>query len=176
MDAYVGEIKMFGGNYAPVGWLLCHGQIMSVTTYSQLFSLLGTAYGGDGVNTFGIPDMRGRVPVHYGTGPGLRGRSMGQSYGSEYVTLAIYQIPEHSHPMIASRATACSNLPEGGVLAAGESGIIELYAATTDASKVVLMNEIAVSTTGLGAPHINVMPSLAISFIIATTGTYPSRS
>ncbi|MBN2068419.1 MAG: phage tail protein [Opitutales bacterium] len=176
MDAYVGEIRMFGGHYAPVGWLLCNGQIMSVTTYSQLFSLLGTAYGGDGRSTFGIPDMRGRVPVHYGTGSGLTARSMGQRYGSEYVTLSIDQIPEHSHPMIASTDTAYSNLPEGRVLAAGQAGVIEFYAATTDASKVVLMNESAVLATGSGTHHINVMPSLAISFIIATTGIYPSQS
>ena len=179
-DPILGEIRMFGGSYAPVNWEYCYGQLLNIVGNEALFSLLEAAYGGDGRNNFALPDLRSRVPVHYGQGSGLTYRDIGTRYGVENVTLTTNEIPPHSHPMMASTTQATSNEAYGNVLATGEgtgdTGTIELYDLATDPTKIVSLNEKAVGSAGGGNSHLNVMPSLAINFIIAMKGTYPQRS
>ena len=119
-EPYVGEIRMFAGNFAPRGWAFCDGQLLAVSQNDALFSLLGTIYGGDGRTTFGLPDVRGRVPVHQGTGPGLSQRRLGSKGGSEDVTLTSNQLASHSHDFNANTALADSEMPTGRVVAQGD--------------------------------------------------------
>ena len=116
-EPFVGEIRMFAGNFAPQGWAFCDGQLLSVNQNDALFSLLGTIYGGDGRTTFGLPDLRGRLPMHAGTGPGLSPQRMGSMGGQENVTLTVNEMPAHSHSANAQSVTANSNDPHGRMLA-----------------------------------------------------------
>ena len=166
----LGEIRLFGGNFAPVGWALCHGQIMPIDQFDQLFSLIGTTYGGDGVVTFALPDLRSRVPVHAGN---LSGTSyvIGEMAGVEQLFLSTNQIPSHTHGMRGSSALGTSDTPTGQVLAKNAAGSPQ-YAATADAD----LASGAVATAGSSQPHTNLMPYLGVNFIIALEGVYPSPS
>ena len=170
-EPFVGEIRMFAGNFAPRSWAFCDGQLLAVSQNDALFSLLGTVYGGDGRTTFGLPDMRGRLSVHAGQGPGLSLRRLGAKAGQERVTLTTNEIPSHSHAYQGSTDAGNSNTPEGNVLAgrASDATYIETPASTS-------MSPSAVANTGGSQPHTNMMPYLCVNYIIALFGIYPSRN
>lgn len=172
-DPFVGEIRMFAGNFAPKSWAFCDGQLLSVSQNDALFSLLGTVYGGDGRTTFGIPDMRGRIPLHQGTGPGLSTRRLGSKPGSERVTLTTNQLPSHMHDLVASTASADSVAPQGKVIA--ESALPFRYLTGGSAAETITLNSQSVANTGGAQSHTNLMPALCINYIIALVGIYPSR-
>lgn len=170
-EPFVGEIRMFAGNFAPRGWALCDGQLLAVSQNDALFSLLGTIYGGDGRTTFGLPDIRGRLPIHAGSGPGLSPRRLGAKGGGENVTLTTNQLASHSHDWNANTAAATDVAPAGNVVAKGETvAFLSNVAQNTDFSSQTVAN------TGGTQHHTNLMPSLCINFIISLFGIYPSRS
>jgi microcystin-dependent protein len=169
-DPFVAEIRIFGFNFAPRGWAFCDGQLMPISQNTALFSLLGTTYGGNGKSNFGLPDLQGSVPVHAGESPGGSSYDLGQSGGSETVTLLQTEVPPHTHAMNASASEAGSTSPEGQLFAAGQ-GIAEYAApgATTTLSPQM------VAPAGGDRPHNNMQPSLTLSFCIALQGVYPPR-
>ena len=169
-EPFVGEIRMFAGNFSPRGWAYCDGQLLAVSQNDALFSLLGTIYGGDGRTTFGLPDMRGRIPIHAGTGPGLSNRSLGAKGGAESVVLTESQLPSHSHAMQASTDPANSGYPAGLVVA--NTDPLPIYN-TEPADMPVTGAE--TGAAGGSQNHTNIMPFLCINFIIALFGIYPSR-
>jgi microcystin-dependent protein len=171
-DPYVGEIKMFAGNFAPRSWAFCDGQLLSVSQYDALFSLLGTIYGGDGRTTFGLPDLRGRVPMHQGTGAGLTRRRLGERGGAETVSLAESEIPAHTHTPRCVDTLGNSGKPTDKTWAADTSGFTWNY--HTDAPDAN-MNANAIGSSGANQGHANMAPFLGIHFIIAVQGIYPSR-
>jgi microcystin-dependent protein len=170
-EPFVGEIRMFAGNFAPRGWAFCDGQLLAISQNDALFSLFGTTYGGDGQTTFGLPDLRGRVPIHQGTGPGLANRRIGEKGGQENVTLTTAQLPPHGHALNASSDTATSTDPAANVPA--NAATTNIYG--SDAPFEAL-NAQAVTNTGGGRDHANEMPFLCVNFIVALSGVYPSRS
>jgi microcystin-dependent protein len=172
---FIGEIKIFAGNFAPSGWNFCSGQLVSITEFSPLFALIGTTYGGDGQATFALPDLRGRVPLHQGTGPGLSLRQIGSQGGSESVTLNVNQIPAHSHVLAGTTATANAATASGNSLANSVSGS-SYHSGVGRGSTPVAMNAAALSSAGGTQAHDNVAPSLCVNFIIAMEGIFPSRS
>ncbi len=167
---YVGEIRLFAGNFAPTGWAFCDGSLLSIAENDVLFNLIGTTYGGDGQNTFQLPDLRGRVPVHQGQGPGLQTFVIGQSGGNESVALSTNQIPIHNHPLQAAVNGTRETSPANNFLAAGGP---ELYASTRATLGGTLSGGMA--GTGNGQPHENMAPFLTISYIISLFGIYPSQ-
>ncbi len=169
-EPFVGEIRMFAGNFAPRSWAFCDGQLLAVSQNDALFSLLGTVYGGDGRTTFGLPDMRGRLSVHAGQGPGLSPRALGAKSGAENVTLNANQMPSHRHAYQGSTDAGNSNTPAGNVLAgrANDATYIETPASTS-------MSSTSVTNTGGSQSHTNIMPYLCVNYIIALFGIYPSR-
>jgi microcystin-dependent protein len=169
-NPYVGEVRLFGGNFAPMDWAFCQGQLMPIAENEVLFQLIGTTYGGDGVQTFALPDLRGRVPVHQGQGPGLSLRPIGQMAGSETVTLTVGQMPAHSHALRASTAAASVSAPAGALLAATSVNSYDNTAAGT------AMAAGAITPAGAALPHDNVAPSLALNYIISLYGVFPSPS
>jgi microcystin-dependent protein len=170
-DQYLGEIRMFAGNFAPQGWALCNGQILAISQNTALFSLLGTYYGGDGVQTFALPNLQSRVPVHQGQGSGLSPYVIGQSGGNENVTLTQAQMPQHNHTMATLSAPGTAARPNTQLLAQSTSG--NVYGpAPGDGSA---LNQAAINSAGSGQPHTNIQPYLAVTFIIALQGIYPSR-
>ncbi|MGR3811674.1 phage tail protein [Jiulongibacter sp. NS-SX5] len=171
-EPYVGEIRMFAGNFAPRGWAFCDGQLLAVSQNDALFSLFGTIYGGDGRTTFGLPDMRGRIPIHAGSGPGLTPRTVGSKGGSENVTLTEQQLPSHRHPVRISEDIATRPFPEGGVLASNAE-TAAFYNQGSSSDSLEKMDGIA--DTGGSQSHSNLMPFLCINFIVALFGIYPSR-
>ncbi len=164
-EPFFGEIKLFAGNFAPANWAFCDGQLLSISQNATLFHVLGTVYGGDGVSTFALPDMRGRAPMHPGTGPGLSPRSLGEKGGQPYVTLTIAEMPSHNHSLIAG-STNDSEEPQNRF-----PGARPIYA---DMANTVNMNASMVSMTGGNTGHINAHPFLGIPFIIALQGIFPS--
>jgi microcystin-dependent protein len=160
---YIGEIRMFAGTFAPVGWSFCDGSLLQISEYDTLFNLIGTTYGGDGQSTFGLPDLRGRVPVHQG--PGF---IIGQEAGAETVTLTTQQIASHTHPLAATTAIATASGPGNNVLA--QSSVAKMYFA--DVVDTPMAN--AIGMAGGTQPHDNMQPFLCISFIISLYGIYPS--
>jgi len=170
-EPFIGQISMFAGNFAPRGYAFCDGQLLAVSSYDALFSLLGTMYGGDGRTTFGLPDLRGRVPIHYGTGPGLTPRNMGSKGGAEAVTLTVNQLPSHTHPLTASADPSTS--PNSGQAVLGNSGAEEFYG-TGGFSTPLSSN--SVTSVGGSISHTNIQPFQCINFIIALVGIYPSRN
>lgn len=171
-EPFIGQIKMVGFNFAPRGWALCEGQLVAITQNEALFSILGTTYGGDGRTTFGLPDLRGRVAIHSGgsIGPGLSERRLGSKSGTEQHQLTAAEIPSHTHTVNASDLTPQEDDPAGNVWANsdGKSG----YSSTADGT----MHASAVSTAGGGQPHENMQPFLAVAYVIALAGVFPSRS
>ncbi|MFS0724277.1 phage tail protein [Paenibacillus sp. 1P07SE] len=165
-DQYVGEIRMFAGNYAPQGWAICDGSIVNIYDNEALYSLIGTTYGGDGRTNFALPDLRGRVPIHIGTG-----YAMGQKAGTEKVTLTQNQLPQHTHVVHASKTAATSNSPENAYW--GLSTGVTNY--QTNVEPNTTMHASTVSAVGGNQAHDNMMPTFAVSFIIATEGNYPSQ-
>lgn len=179
---FVGEIRIFAGDFPPKGWLPCDGQILPIAQHRALFSLLGTAYGGDGDNTFGLPDLRDSVPIGHGRGQGLRSRTLGEKSGSNSVALKESQLPRHGHAFNVSNNDADTGgngaRPAGQYLAKGAhdngvTGGIVAYYSTAPADTAMRAN--AAATAGASAPHLNMMPSLGVTFIIALQGIFPSR-
>ena len=168
-DPFVGEIRMFAGNFAPRGWAYCDGQLLAVSQNDALFSLFGTIYGGDGRTTFGLPDLRGRIPIHNGTGPGLSPRNIGSKGGQEDVTLSANEIGAHNHTFSASANPAGDNSPANNSVAVASGA--NIYGAGAPNA----MNAAAVVPTGQSRPHTNLMPTLCVNFIVALFGIYPSR-
>ncbi len=179
MEPFIGQIIMFAGNFAPRGWALCDGQLLAISENSALFSILGTTYGGDGRTTFGLPDLRGRVPMHAGSGPGRTPRSLGSAGGSETNTLNVNQLPSHTHDAQAKVQTPASNdignqhSPEGNYPAASKE---EPYTDAANTSMGEVKAEVTVGNTGANQPINNVQPFQCVNYIIALQGEYPSRS
>ena len=176
---YIGQITMFAGNFAPVGWAICDGSIISTQENNALFSIIGTIYGGDGRTTFGLPDLRGRVPLHVGgnngQGPGLSSYQLGQKLGVENVTITANTMPSHSHSLQASSAAADSQDPTARVLGLVGSAREALY--SSDTSSLVALNSGSIADNNANAAaHPNMQPYLCINFIIALQGIYPSRN
>ncbi|MET3292921.1 UNVERIFIED_CONTAM: microcystin-dependent protein [Brevibacillus sp. OAP136] len=163
---YVGEIRMFGGNFTPAGWKKCEGQILAISEYPDLFNLIKTTYGGDGQSTFALPDLRGRVPIHMGAGAGST-YTLGGNGGVENVTLMVNQIPAHTHTPIAS-TKAGQGSPSGSLWAT-----LPLSAYQTDTTNLQQMNTSAIDPVGGSQPHENMMPYLTVNFIISLYGIYP---
>lgn len=168
---YVGEIRMFGGNFAPQGWMFCDGALLPISENETLFNLIGTTYGGDGQSTFGLPDLRGRVPVHMGTLPKGGVYEIGEAGGVENVTLGVNQIPVHTHPFVASTAGATATSPANQLIA--QSGQRAVY---TEDSTTTNLAPSAISPAGGSEPHTNIQPYLAINFIISLYGIFPSQN
>lgn len=175
-DPFVGEIRMFGGNFAPRNWALCDGQLLAISQNDALFSLLGTIYGGDGRTTFALPDLRGRAPIHSGNGPGLSDRRLGAKVGVEQVTVTANEYPAHRHEMRASGAAGTSANPGGNYPAA--VALVPRYQNVPGGSPAAgSMNAGTVEpAAGGGGAHPNVQPFQCVTFIIALFGVYPSRN
>lgn len=167
MDPLIGQIILFAGNFAPRGWAFCNGQLLSIAQNTALFSLLGTTYGGDGRTTFALPDLRGRVPMHAGNGPGLSYRNLGETGGTETNTLTVNQMPSHSHGLRAA-TEGFTDEPTNNFIA---NGGINGFAGVSDTA----MSPQAVQPAGGGQPVNNVQPFTVVNYIIALTGIYPSR-
>ncbi len=163
---YVGEIRMFAGNFAPAGWMFCDGQLLPISEYETLFNLIGTTYGGDGQSTFALPDVSGRLPLHFGGGFTLAERG-----GAEQITLTTAQIPSHTHPMLASNDDATTANAANNVLATTPA-----YTPFIAANANSAMNAQAVSATGGSQPHNNLQPYLCVDFIISLFGIFPSQT
>ena len=174
-DPFLGEITLFAGNFAPRGWAFCDGQLLQVNQYSALFSILGTTYGGDGRTTFGLPDLRGRVPVHAGTGPGLSPRRLGEQGGTERHTLSVAELPSHAHVLKGTSDIADTTSPEEAMLSAKvrtKSFNGAVPAPTPDLN----MHSQSIVASGGSQAHYNMQPFLGVNYIIALTGTFPSRN
>jgi microcystin-dependent protein len=162
---YVGEIRMFAGNFAPAGWMFCEGELLPISEYETLFNLIGTTYGGDGQSTFALPDLRGRIPIHFGNG-----FTLAQTGGVEAVTLTVAQIPAHSHPLLAQAKPGRFSSPAGTLPATSALRQFTAIAATA------AMASQAISSTGGSQPHSNFMPYLCVDFIISLFGIFPSQT
>lgn len=168
---YISEIKMFGGNFAPVGWAFCSGQLLPISGNETLFNLIGTTYGGDGQQTFALPDLRGRVPIHQGTAPGIGiTHQIGETGGTESVTLTTIQIPVHSHVPTANSAGG-SDSPSGNIWGASTTG--KPYSSL---NPVTAMNATMVGPVGGSQPHDNMIPFLCVNYIISLFGVFPSQN
>jgi microcystin-dependent protein len=161
---YVGEIRMFAGNFAPLGWMFCEGQLLPIAENETLFNLIGTTYGGDGQSTFALPDLRGRIPIHQGNGVILA-----ETGGAETITLTVNQIPSHTHALLASTGPGNVNTPGGNVTA--ESAAVRIY---FEDQPTVSMAPAAVGAVGGSQPHTNFQPYLCVNFIISLFGIFPS--
>jgi microcystin-dependent protein len=164
---YVGEIRMFAGNFAPAGWMLCDGQLLPISENETLFQLIGTTYGGDGQSTFALPDLQSRVPIHQGNG-----FILAETGGVESVTLTVQQIPVHSHPLLASGAAANSRNPPNNMLAKAAGTIYT----NNPGRGLAVMSPQAIGNDGGSQPHDNLQPYLTINFIISLFGIFPSPS
>jgi len=163
---YVGEIRMFAGNFAPAGWMFCEGQLLPISENETLFQLIGTTYGGDGQSTFSLPDLRGRLPLHQGNG-----FILAETGGAEEITLTIPQIPAHSHPLLGSLNTATSLTANNGLFCASTGATVSPYG--SDAPRTNLAAQ-TISPVGGSQPHTNFQPYLCVDFIISLFGIFPS--
>jgi microcystin-dependent protein len=170
-DPYVGEIRLFGGSFAPAGWMFCQGQLLPISENDALFTLIGTTYGGDGQSTFALPDLQGRVPIHQGQGPGLSSYTMGEMAGVEAVTLTTFQIPAHAHAFVATRSGGTSSNAIGNVLASSPN-VTELIADTPSTT----LPASSIGVAGGSQPHDNMAPTIAISYIISLFGIFPTQT
>jgi microcystin-dependent protein len=173
-DQFLGEIRIFAGNFAPKSWAFCDGALLPLSQNTALFSLLGTTYGGDGESTFALPDLRGRTPVGPGQGPGLSQVDLGETFGAETVTLGVPEVPAHAHGVRGSTADGSTGNPSGAVWAVSRQGRAteRLYATGAAAP----MSATAVAPQGGGQAHNNLAPYLVVTFIIALQGIYPPRT
>lgn len=165
---YVGEIRMFAGNFAPAGWMFCEGQLLPISEYETLFNLIGTTYGGDGQSTFALPDLRGRVPIHFGNG-----FTLAETGGVEEVTLTISQIPAHTHALLGTANQGTQNQPLDQLLA--QSPTQNAFPYGTDNPPATL-NAASISPVGGSQPHTNFQPYLCVDFIISLFGIFPSQT
>lgn len=172
MEQFIGEIRMFGGNFAPKDWAFCDGQLLAISQNAALFSILGTTYGGNGQVTFGLPDLRGRVPMHAGSGPGLTPRNLGETAGTESVTLLSTQMPAHTHT-VGCHTSADTGEPQGAIPATEVSGAAAVYSGQPADGT---MNPAMIAPAGGNQPHANVQPFQCVNFIIALEGIFPSRN
>ena len=163
---YVGEVRMFAGNFAPAGWMFCEGQLLPISEYETLFNLIGTTYGGDGQSTFALPDLRGRVPMHFGNG-----FTLAETGGVEEVTLTVSQVPAHSHPYLGTSSLSSATGPSANVLA--ESTLLTMF---QSGAPTIGMAAGAVTSTGGSQPHNNFQPYLCVDFIISLFGIFPSQT
>jgi microcystin-dependent protein len=163
---YVGEIRMFAGNFAPAGWMFCQGQLLPISENETLFQLVGTTYGGDGQSTFALPDLQGRLPIHQGGG-----FTLAETGGVEAVTLTVQQIPSHTHSLLATSGTATTTAPASNVLAAASETTVSPYG--TDSPRINLAPQ-SISAVGGNQPHSNMQPYLCVNFIISLFGIFPS--
>ena len=161
---YVGEIRMFAGNFAPAGWMFCEGQLLPISEYETLFNLIGTTYGGDGQSTFALPDLRGRLPLHQGGGFVLA-----ETGGAEEITLTVQQIAAHNHALLASLNNAGGSTVSGNVT--GQVGATQIY---REVAPAVALSPLAMGNTGGSQPHTNFQPYLCVDFIISLFGIFPS--
>ena len=180
MDPFIGEIKMFGGNFAPSGWALCNGQLLPISQNQALFSILGTTFGGNGSSTFGLPNLQGQVPAHWGSAPGGTIYVIGETGGSENVTLLPTQIPAHNHLMGVSNVAGDISSPVSAIPAMVNTGSAKTPVTNalgyTNTAPNGTMPAATVSMTGGNQPHSNMQPFLCVTFIIALVGVFPSRS
>jgi microcystin-dependent protein len=174
-DQFVGEIRIVPFNFAPTGWALCNGQILSISQNTALFSLLGTQFGGDGRSTFGLPNLQGNAPMNQGNGAGLTPRTIGETGGEPYVTLTTSQIPSHPHTAMAASASNSATPGPTVVFGGGGRGKEPAYAPASPQSGA-LMSPQAVAMTGGSQPHNNLPPYLTLNFVIALQGIFPPRS
>jgi microcystin-dependent protein len=172
MDNFIGEVRLFAGMFAPQGWAYCDGSLLDISTNDALYTLLGTTYGGDGQYTFGLPDLRGRVPIHQGT-LSQYGNSYlpGQTGGVETVPLTAINLPAHSHAFVATTNAGTTATPTGNLVATAPANSLVFV----ETAGTVGFSPIEVATTGSGAPHQNMQPYQAINYIIALEGIYPSQ-
>jgi microcystin-dependent protein len=177
MTPYVGEIRMFAFSRIPTNWALCDGSLLSIAQYQILYTVIGTTFGGDGVNSFGLPDMRGRLPIHQGQGLGLSPYVMGQRSGSETVTLSTPQIPSHTHAIYATTNNVSTNTPGNQLLPGALTNTDTMYATGLNGASSIAMQSNTVSNAPVAGnqPHDNTMPTLTVSFCIALNGIFPSQ-
>lgn len=171
MDPFIGEIRIFAGNFPPKGWAFCDGTLLQIRQNTALFAILGAAYGGDGKNTFALPDLRGKAALHFGAGPGLTPRNLGKAGGATNVSLTAEQMPNHTH-VPQCQGAASQDDPTNAIWAATGRSSPSVY---TDTSNVA-MNTQAILPAGGGQPHYNMQPYLGVNFIIATAGIFPPHS
>jgi microcystin-dependent protein len=164
---YVGEIRMFAGNFAPAGWMFCEGQLLPISENETLFQLIGTTYGGDGESTFALPDLRGRLPIHQGNG-----FILAETGGAEEITLTVNQIPAHSHPFLATANGATQSNPQGQTTASNSP--INIYRTLVPPPPNVNMAPSMIGSVGGSQPHTNFQPYLCVDFIISLFGIFPS--
>jgi microcystin-dependent protein len=175
-DPFLGQVIAVGFNFAPVGWALCNGQLLNISQNDALFTLLGTTYGGDGTNTFGLPDLRGRVPINQGQGPGLSPYAMGQVAGDEAVTLVSGNLPAHTHTAGTANSPGTTNIPAANTVLSDEgpgTPIVTTYVPFANAQPLVGST---IQSAGQGLQHENRQPYLAINFVIALEGIYPTQN
>ncbi|HEV7768227.1 MAG TPA: tail fiber protein [Thermoanaerobaculia bacterium] len=169
---FIGEIRMFAGNFAPAGWMFCDGQLIPISQNDTMFVLLGTTYGGDGESTFALPNLQSRVPIHMGNGPGGQTFQLAEAAGVEEVTLSVQQIPNHTHTLIGTSNGALQTSPQGNLFAV--SGQVE-YAVAGFAPEATF-NAASISPAGGSQPHTNLQPYICINYIISLFGLFPSQT
>lgn len=170
---FIGEIRLFGFPRIPVGWFACDGSLQSIAEYETLYALIGTTFGGDGVNTFGLPDLRGRVPISHGSGRGLTTRPLGELGGEPQHTLLITEIPSHSHPLTSTTNVGTTVAPSNTVhLGTVSPNTAKLYAPASNVTNYLVMAP-SINPAGAGLPHQNMMPTLTGNFCISWVGVYP---
>jgi len=176
-DSFVGEIRIFAGNYAPVDWLMCDGSLLNISQYQVLYSLIGVTYGGNGNTNFALPNLNGRLPIGQGSGTGLTPRVIGQTMGANTVTLVTAELPAHQHTIQATTNSATAITPGPSLTLAAISAPSVFYdAGTSAAATQKAFNAEAFSPSGGNTAHENTMPTLSLSYIISTSGAYPSQS
>jgi microcystin-dependent protein len=171
-QTFVGDIEVFGFNFAPEGWFLCNGQLVPISQYEALYALIGTTYGGDGQSTFAVPDLRGRAAVHYGQGQGLSNYTIGQTTGVESVTLLTSQMPSHNHLASCVSTGGTAGVPTGNTWAK-EAGGNQIY--SSDPSNTTMSPQ-SIGLDGGSQPHDNIPPVLAMNYCICWAGIYPQQS
>ena len=180
-EPFIGQISMFAGKFAPRNWAFCDGQVMPIAQYTALFSILGTTYGGDGVNYFNLPDLRGRVPVHVGQGNGLSTYVLGETFGNETTTLTINNLPNHTHAVnvatsVSNQASVTALTPNASNAWLSTSDRREGYFFNGSPAGTATLNQGTISATGSSQAFSNMPPGLTVSFIIALQGIYPTRN